>query len=169
MPLIKYLSGNNTNCPWHKDDPKEGREYLTLLNQCPFAFHSLYPYFLGFVFGANYGKNVQGDCQVCCPAEKGVDFMVKKRPYEKRFGPVVPTPWRDVIHAEVITVNGPCEYKYEPGEIIFFPTFNKEDHMCPAGLFNLFPFLNFPVPACINKSKLRCPDWNENVYYSIGE
>ncbi len=164
--IIRYLPGK-TLCPWHKDEQDTGRIYRGFTGNCPFAFHSLYPYFLGLVFGANYGWNEQGDCQVCCPAERSVDFIVKKRPYEERFGMRVPTDWRDVIHAEVVNVNGECEYEYKPGEIIFFPTFDKKNHICPAGVFNLFPFLEIPVPGCINKNKLRCPDWNENVYYSI--
>jgi uncharacterized repeat protein (TIGR04076 family) len=130
-------------------------------------FHTLYPYFLGAVFGAKYGYNEQGDCQVCCPAEKSVDVLVKVRPYDGKFEQGVPEEWRDVIHAEVINVNGPCDYNHKPGDRFVFPTCMRKRFACPAGIHNLFPFLDFQTPSCINLNRLRCPDWNENIYYAI--
>lgn len=169
---IKYLP-EKTKCVWHKDEQGTGRLYTTddLLTSgvCPIMFHTLYPYFLGSVFGAKYAYNKQGDCQVCCPAEKGVDVLVKVRPYDEKFEEGVPTNWRDVIHAEVVKVNGPCDYNHKVGDRFVFPTCMKEKFACPAGLYNLYPFLEIEMPKCINRKRLRCPDWLENVYYSIAE
>ena len=158
LELIKQLPG--TECPWH------GTTFPIPDNVCPILWHTLYPYFLGAVFGAKYGYNKQGDCQVCCPAEYGVDVLVKVRPYDKRMIEV-PKDWRDVIHAEVVKVNGPCDYNHKEGAVVLFPTYAKDKYLCPAGVFNLFPFLKIKVPSCINPYRLRCPDWKENIYYSL--
>jgi len=166
--IVTQVPGNSTNCAWHKDYTDFGKSYkLFKDNICPILFHSLYPYFLGAVFEAKYGYNEQGDCQVGCPAEKGIDTLVKIRPYNETFGKEIPTDWRDVIHAEVVKVNGPCDYAHKVGDRFFFPTYAKNQNLCPAGLFNLFPFLAIETPSCINKKRLRCPDWKENIYYSI--
>lgn len=167
---IKQLPGK-TECAWHKHNQETGKVYnhneIFTSEVCPIMFHTLYPYFLGAVFGAKYVYNEQGDCQVCCPAEKGVDVLVKVRPNDGKFEKGVPSDWRDVIHAEVIKVNGPCDYNHKVGDRFVFPTCMRTQYACPAGVYNLFPFLNIETPKCINKDKLRCPDWLENIYYSI--
>ena len=168
---IKHLPGE-TNCPWHKDCKNTGRLYehheVFTSNVCPIMWHTLYPYFLGMVFGAKYTYNEQGDCHVCCPAEFGVDVLVKKRPYDDSFKEQgVREDWRDLIHAEVMKVNGACDYHHEVGDKFVFPTCFMTKAPCPAGVFNAFPFLNIEVPKCINKDRLRCPDWLENVYYKL--
>jgi uncharacterized repeat protein (TIGR04076 family) len=149
-------------CPWNN---KSG---YTFNLQCPILWHSLYPYFLGMLFGAKYGYNEQGDCQVCCPAEHGVDVVVKMRPNDGKFPLWVPIDWRDVIHADVVKVNGECDYGYKVGDRIVFPTCRKDSYKCPAGVHNMFPFMNIKMPKCINKSRVRCPDWKEQVYYDLG-
>jgi uncharacterized repeat protein (TIGR04076 family) len=167
---ITQLAGE-TNCPWHKDNQETGRIYE--LNEilpskiCPIMFHTLYPYFLGAVFGAKYAYNEQGDCNVCCPAEKGVDVLVKVRHNDGKFEKRVPSDWRDVIHAEVVKVNGVCDYGHQVGDRFVFPTCMKKDYVCPAGVNNLFPFMKLEIPKCINLKRLRCPDWAENIYYSL--
>jgi uncharacterized repeat protein (TIGR04076 family) len=167
---IRQLPGK-TDCPWHKDNQEAGKVYaadeLLTSGVCPIMFHTLYPYFLGAVFGARYKYNEQGDCQVCCPAEKGVDVLVKVRPNDGTFEPGVPSDWRDVIHAEVVRVNGPCDYGHKVGDRFVFPTCMKKAYACPAGFYNLYPFVDIEVPKCINRNRLRCPDWMENIYYSI--
>ena len=167
---IKQLP-SKTKCPWHRNYQDTGKVYradeLFTSAVCPIMFHTLYPYFLGALFGAKYSYNEQGDCQVCCPAEKGVDVLVKVRPNDGKFEEGVPADWRDVIHAEVVRVNGPCDYGHQVGDRFVFPTCMKDRYACPAGVFNLFPFLQIEVPKCINKRRLRCPDWLENIYYSI--
>ena len=157
--MIKQLPG--PKCPWR------GETFPILDYVCPILWHTLYPYFLGAVFGAKYGYNDQGDCQVCCPAEYGVDLLVRVRPYDK-YMKGVPKKWRDVIHAKVERVNGPCDYNHTEGDTILFPTYAKDKYLCPAGIYNLFPFLKIKVPSCINLHRLRCPDWKENIYYDIG-
>ncbi len=168
---IKQLPGK-TACPWHKEHQESGKLYkadeIFTSHVCPIMFHTLYPYFLGALFGAKYAYNEQGDCQVCCPAEKGVDVLVKVRPNDGKFEEGVPGDWRDVIHAEVVKVNGPCDYNHKVGDRFVFPTCMKTKFACPAGVYNLFPFLNIETPKCINPNRLRCPDWLENIYYSLG-
>ena len=146
-------------CPWNN---KIGNTFSNA--ECPILWHTMYPYFLGLSFNANLFK---GDCCVCCPAEKGIDLMVKVRPYDSRFKGMVPEDWRDVIHAEVVRVHGLCDYGYVVGQIFLFPTFAKERHDCPAGIYNIFPFMDIKIPSCINKKKLRCPDWKEEVIYGL--
>lgn len=167
---IAQLPGK-TDCPWHKEHQGEGKVYsadeIFTSGVCPIMFHTLYPYFLGALFGAKYAYNERGDCQVCCPAEKGVDVVVKMRPNDGKFEPGVPADWRDVIHADVVAVNGPCDYNHKVGDRFVFPTCMKKSFACPAGVYNLYPFLKIETPKCINPERLRCPDWLENIYYSI--
>lgn len=148
-------------CPWNN---KNGR---ILGGHCPIMWHTLYPYFFGALFGAKYGYNESGDCQVCCPAEFGVDTIVKVKPNDGKFPGWVPANWKNVIHAEVVKVNGFCSYDYQVDERIVFPTCLKKRFRCPAGIHNMFPFLNIRVPKCINPKRVRCPDWKENVYFSV--
>jgi uncharacterized repeat protein (TIGR04076 family) len=167
---IRHLPGK-TDCPWHKAHQETGKVFredeIFTGRVCPIMFHTLYPYFLGALFGAKYAYNEHGDCQVCCPAEKGVDVIVKVRPNDGAFEEGVPSDWRDVIHAEVVAVNGHCDYGHKVGDRFVFPTCMKTRYACPAGIHNMFPFLKIETPSCINPRRLRCPDWKENVYYSL--
>lgn len=169
---ISQLSGE-TQCPWHKDNKETGKVYrsdeIFPNNICPIMYHTLYPYFLGFCFGAKYVYNDHGDCNVCCPAEKGVDVLVRKMHNDGKFELGVPSDWRDVIHAEVVKVKGDCDYGYKVGDRFVFPTCMRTKYLCPAGVNNMFPFFKIKIPKCINLEKLRCPDWNENIYYSLKE
>ena len=167
--IIRQLPGE-TNCPWHKKNVETGKDYQEpeiFGGICPIMWHTLYPYFLGALYGARYTYNEHGDCHVCCPAEKGVDVLVKVRANDGGFPPEVPAEWRDVIFAEVVKVNGVCDYDHRVGERFVFPTCMKEHFVCPAGVHNLFPFLQLAIPKCINYEKLRCTDWLENIYYAI--
>jgi len=168
--LIKQLPGE-TKCRWHEAHQCTGKIYETdeifPSKICPVMFHTLYPYFLGALYGAKFTYNKEGDCHVCCPAEKGVDVLVKVRSNDGKFESGVPGDWRDVIYAEVVKVNGVCDYEHKVGDRFVFPTCMKQRFMCPAGLNNLFPFLKIEPPKCINMSRLRCPDWEDNIYYSI--
>lgn len=172
MIKVRHLPGQ-TECPWHKNGQESGSEYsdksMFMSGVCPIMFHTLYPYFLGAVFGAKYHYNKDGDCQVCCPAERGVDVIVRVRPNDGTFEKDVPIDWRDVIHAEVVAVHGACDYKHKVGDRFIFPTCAKTKYACPAGIHNLFPFLKIQIPKCMNTKRLRCTDWMENVYYSIEE
>jgi len=146
-------------CPWHK----EGRDYSfaeIFPNVCPYLYHSLYPYFLGLLYGA---ESMQ-DIWVCCPAEFGVDTYVRKVDNRGEFD--IPDDWW-VIYAEVVKVNGDCPHGHEVGDKIVFPTCWKKKYICPAGVNNIFPFLDLEVPKCINKKRLRCTDWKQDVYYGI--
>ena len=167
---VKQLPGK-TECPWHKEHREAGKTYeadeLFASKVCPIMFHTLYPYFLGALYGAKYTYNEHGDCHVCCPAEKGVDVLVKFRPNDGKFEKGVPENWRNVIYAEVVKVNGPCDYGHKVGNRFVFPNCMKKKYACPAGINNLFPFLKIEIPKCINLKRLRCPDWLENIYYSL--
>jgi hypothetical protein len=155
---ITQLPAESTTCPWNNNGIIFGRF-------CPILYHTLYPYFLGLLFGAKFGSGNGEDVYVCCPAEKGIDTIVKKRPNDGSFGDSVPDGWRDVIYAEVIHNHG-CE-RHGFGSRLVFPSCRKNKYVCPAGINNMFPFLNLPLPSCINLKKLRCPDWKENIYYSL--
>ena len=171
---IKHLPGE-TDCVWHREHKEHGKDYgphnILPSNVCPIMYHTLYPYFLGALFGARYAYNEQGDCQVCCPAAKGVDVLVKVRPNDGKFEAGVDADWRDVIHAEVVAVHGDCPYRHKVGDRIVFPTTRsmRTQYMCPAGFNNLFPFLKIDIPSCIDFDRVRCPDWMENIYYRIDE
>jgi hypothetical protein len=149
-------------CPWTYKG-----EMPFPVTTCPILWHTLYPYFLGFVFGAKYSES--GDCNVGCPAPKGIDLVVKKRPYEET--PLydermidIPENWRDVIHAEVVKVNGPCDYNHKVGDLVLFPTYAKDKYVCPARVYNRFLYYPMGTFKCIGMNrKLRCPDWKENI------
>jgi uncharacterized repeat protein (TIGR04076 family) len=169
---VKQLPGT-TQCPWHKENMAGGKVYgeeeIFASHVCPILWHTLYPYFLGALYGAKFTYNEKGDCHVCCPAEKGVDLLVRVRPNDGKFESGVPSDWRDVIHAEVVQVNGLCDYDHKVGDRFVFPTCMKSRYACPAGIHNLFPFLPLEAPKCINRKRIRCTDWLENIYYSIDE
>ena len=90
---IAHLPGE-THCAWHAKDQASGKVYrndgIFPSGVCPIMFHTLYPYFLGALFGAKYAYNEQGDCQVCCPAAKSVDVLVRVRPNDGKFETGVP-------------------------------------------------------------------------------
>ena len=167
---VKYLPGK-TMCTWHKKNSAEGHLYssdeIFPKNVCPIMFHTLYPYFLGAIFGAKYNYNDEGDCQVCCPAEKSVDVLVKERPNDGSFGDDVASDRHKVFFAEVVKVNGHCPYGHSVGDKLIFPVSDRENYACSAAINNIFPFLKIKIPDCINLKRLRCPDWLENVFFSI--
>jgi hypothetical protein len=155
MGKLPDITSNHdcAKCNWRGD--QTGFE-----NDCPILLHSLYPYFLGLLYKADM-QNIW----VCCPAEHGIDVLIRRETNNGQF-PDVPNDWW-VIYAEVVKVNGDCDYEYILGEKILFPTCYKKEFICPAGVNNIFPFLDIEVPKCINKKKLRCPDWKDTVYYEI--
>ena len=159
MMMISQLPCK-TKCGWSHPEGKVYNEFYAYFDACPILNHTLYPYFLGLYYKAD-----MQDIWVCCPAEKGVDVLVRR---ENNNGTIygVPDDWW-IIYAEVVKVHGHCPHDYNVGDRIFFPCFCKSKFMCPAGLNNIFPFLNAEVPSCINPKRLRCPDWKEDVYYSI--
>jgi len=166
--MIRQLPFGSSSCPWYKDKDKIKEFYPHQIHKCcPILYHTLYPYFLGLLFGADYGYP-DGECPVCCPAEKGLDLKVKMGPNDGKFKSV-PDDWRDVIYAEVVEKHGKCPWLHYVGERIVFPTYDKGGHMCPGGFNNIFPFLQIPYEtySCINLNALRCPDWQNQVYYEV--
>jgi len=167
LPTIKQHPCN-AQCPWH-GTYKDGKEYdkdsIFPDGICPFLYHSLYPYFLGLLYHAD-----MQDIWVCCPAEKGVDVLVRRQinaepPYYKPKFESVNRDWW-VIYAEV--VNEPeCPYKHYKGQRLLFPTADKKQWLCPAGLNNMWPFLKLEIPTCINLKNIRCPDWKDTITYDI--
>jgi len=145
---VKLLPGKEVDCVWHKKYIKTGKNFkhteLFPNNVCPILYHTLYPYFLGALFGAKYAYNEYGDCQVCCPAFEGVDVIVKVRANDGKFPKGVDEDWINVIYAEIIAVRGKCDYNHKVGDRIVFPTTRsmRTQHICPAGLHNFFPFLD---------------------------
>jgi len=144
-------------CPWHGCHP-DGKEYtpdeIFPHGVCPYLYHSLYPYFLGLLYGAEEMQNIW----VCCPAEHGVNCYVRKDTMDDGW-------W--TIYAEITSIGEGCPYNHYKGQTIIFPTGNKKQYLCPAGVNNIFPFLDLEVPSCINKKKIKCPDWKDPIYYDI--
>jgi len=160
---IKQLPGK-VFCTWHKDNQVFGKIYkdgqIFPGKVCPFLYHSLYPYFLGLLYHAN-----MNNIHVCCPAEEGVDLYVKRADSNTIFRAIPESYW--IIYAEIVAVNGECDYNHEVGQNILFPDCFKKEYMCPAAINNIFPFLDIEIPKCINLNKLRCPDWKEDLYFSL--
>jgi len=161
FPVIKQHVCES-DCPWHGCHA-DGKEYsdneILPRGICPFLYHSLYPYFLGLLYHAD-----MQDIWVCCPAEKGVDVLIRREEPNHSFGHVPPHWW--VIYAEVVNV-GECPNGHVLGQKLLFPMNDKLNHLCPAGLNNVFPFLDLEVPKCINPKRLRCPDWRDTIYYEV--
>ncbi len=170
--MIHYLGGE-TKCGWHEQYKDHGKDYQDneIFPMCPFLYHSLYPYYLGLMFGAKFKvkeDGVHGTSyayqNVCCPAEKGIGTVIRIRENDGRYD--VPKHWKTVIHAEVVRVYGDCPYGHKLKDKFIFPGASMRKWLCPAGLNNIFPFLKLDIPKCINLAKLRCPDWMENIYYT---
>jgi uncharacterized repeat protein (TIGR04076 family) len=163
------LSGER-KCPWHRRY-KKGKIFFfqEIFPQgiCPWLYNSVYPYFLGLFYGARFSWNKQGDCNVCCPAAKGVDVIVRLRPNDGTFDPRISSSMKFVIFAEVISLSGECPYRHKVGQKIPFPTSMAEHFLCPAAFHNIFPLMQVKPPACIEINKLRCPDWNDVIYLGI--
>lgn len=165
---MRIQQGNNQkDCFWHKDRPGRIFENDEIFpsNMCPILYHTLYPYFLGFHFGARYSYNKEGDCQVSCPAAKGVDTIVRKRDNDGSHDKRILPERRHVIFADVVRVHGDCPCKHKVGDRFIFPDCMKEYYMCPAALNNIFPFLRVQAPPCISMNQLRCPDWEKPVFF----
>lgn len=150
-----------TTCPYHRN--QEGKIYSAdeILPQgiCPWLYNSVYPYLLGLLYGARFEYNAEGDCNVCCPAAKGVDTLIRLRPNDGSFDPRVGKNMNFVIFAEVVKVHGECSYGHVEGQKFIFPTCMKEHYLCPAAFHNAFPLMSLTPPSCIDKNNLRCPDW----------
>jgi uncharacterized repeat protein (TIGR04076 family) len=157
---IEQLPCDKT-CPYHLD--KKGKVYhieeILPYKVCPWLYNSVYPYFLGLLYGARFKSNAEGDCNVCCPAANGVDTIVKLRPNDGSFDPRISKEMKFVIFAEVVKVHGDCPSGHKVGQRIPFPTCMKGRYMCPAAFHNVFSLMTLDLPPCIDRDNLRCPDW----------
>jgi len=157
---IEKLTCENT-CAYHTN--KKGKlfveEEILPDGVCPWLYNTVYPYFLGLLYGARFDFNKEGDCNVCCPATHGVDTIVRLRSNDGSFGPRIEKDTKFVIYAEIIKVNGNCPYGHREGQKIPFPTCMKMHFMCPAAFHNAFSVMKPNIPSCIDKNNLRCPDW----------
>lgn len=156
-------------CPWHRRHPagKTFTQDEILPNGCcPWLYHTLYPYFLGLQYGARFTYNAEGDCNVGCPAARGVDLIVRKRPYENGLDPRI-TDHRPVIFADVVAIHGSCPYGHVVGQRILYPLCMNEYYLCPAAFHDAFPLMRLDPPPCIDRREVRCPDWAEEIRYDI--
>jgi len=157
-------------CPWHGQN-EEGKVYDSkgILPQgiCPWLYHSLYPYFLGLFYNAKFAYNEMGDCNVCCPAAKGIDLVVKRRRNDGNIHPDVDKHWDFVIFADVVKVHEDCPANHKVGDRFIFPTVMKKEFMCTAGFNHVFPLLDLERPKCLDKQAVRCPDWNNPVFFDV--
>jgi len=159
-------------CPWHGKH-KKGKLFSSpeIFPQgvCPWLYNSIYPYFLGLYYGARFSWNEEGDCNVCCPAAKGVDIVVRLRPNDGKFDKRIAPSMKFVIFAEIVSVLGNCPHGHSVGQRIIFPTCMVEHFMCPAAWHNIFPLMQPKLPLCIDLKNLRCPDWNDMIYFDISK
>jgi len=162
---IKQVTKSD-ECKYYKRRKTFNDKKIFPNNVCPLLYHTLYPYFLGLFYGAKFKYNKKGDCNVGCPAVNGIDAIVKKRKNDGSLDARIGSNISFVIYAEVIR-KGKCPYHHKVGDKFIFPTCMKEEYMCPAGLNNLFPLLDMKLPKCIDKTRLRCPDWSINITYDI--
>lgn len=148
-------------CAYHTNEEGEVFDHDSILPHgiCPWLYHSVYPYFLGLLYGAKFDWNEYGDCNVCCPALEGVDTIVKLRDNDGSFDPRISPDVKFVIFAEIVAVRGHCPYDHKVGQRFPFPTCMKEHYLCPAAFNNVFPLMELEPPSCIDHSNLRCPDW----------
>ena len=162
--------GNCHSCAWHGKN-ENGKEYTSKeilpQNICPWLYHTLYPYFLGLLYGAKFTYNEKGDCHVCCPAAKGVDLVVKRRDNDGNIHPDVTDDMKYVIFADVVKVNGECPSNHKVGDRFIFPTVNKEKFLCTAAFNHTFPLMDTKKPKCLDKKSIKCPDWKTPVYFDI--
>ncbi len=157
-------------CPWHRLH-KRGRLFgideVVPQGGCPWLYNSVYPYFLGLLYGARFGWNEKGDCNACCPAASGVDVIVRKRDNDGSFDSRIPADMKYVIFAEVVAVHRPCPYGHVVGERIPFPTCMVRYFLCPAAFHNAFPLMRLKPPPCIDLAEVRCPDWNDVITFDL--
>jgi len=164
---VKKLFGE-FHCQWHGPGAETMDEQRLFPGGCcPWLYHSLYPYFLGILYGAKFDYNEQGDCHVGCPAAKGIDAVVMKRANDGTFDPRIGPDMGFVIFAEVVGRHGDCPYGNEVGQRIIFPTSMSHHYSCPAAFNNLFPLLGLEPPSCIDRSRMRCPDWDNPIEFSV--
>ena len=166
---IEQLPVTIKTCKWHRNENGQIFNADNTLpgGVCPWLYHSVYPYFLGLLYGARFDYNEDGDCQVCCPASEGVNTVVRKRENDGSFDPRISSEMTYVIFADVVKVKGDCPNGHMIGDKIIFPTCMPDYYMCPAGYNNIFPFLDLEPPRCIDKNRLRCPDWEVEISYRI--
>ncbi|MCP4602609.1 MAG: hypothetical protein GY847_19190 [Proteobacteria bacterium] len=157
-------------CAWHKAQ-RDGKTFefdeIFPSNCCPILYHSLYPYFLGLLYGAKFNYNDHGDCNVSCPAANGVDAVVKKRKNDGSFDSRISKKMEFVIHAEITGINTECPQGHCIGDIVVFPTCMMDHYLCPAGFNNVFPFMDYELPGCIDRDNLRCPDGDDVIHYAV--
>ncbi len=137
---------------------------------CPWLYHSVYPYMLGLIYGARFSYNEEGDSNAGCPAVHGVDTVVRRRDNDGSVDDRISDDTEWVVYAEVVRV-GECPRGHKVGDRFVFPTCLREHYVCPAGFNNAFPLLDADVPPCIDRARVRCPDWvDENmVSYDVRE
>jgi|TARA_Y100000294_G_scaffold172052_1_gene186284 uncharacterized repeat protein (TIGR04076 family) len=157
-------------CPWHQAN-ENGKEYqseeILPQNVCPWLYHTLYPYFLGLLYGAKFDYNDKGDCHVCCPATHGVDLVVKRRENDGNIHKEVSDDMKFAIFADVVKVNGDCPSNHKAGDRFVFPTVKKEAYLCTAGFNHTFPLMDIEKPSCLNKKAVKCPDWKNPVFFDV--
>jgi uncharacterized repeat protein (TIGR04076 family) len=143
-----------------------GKEQVLPNNICPWLYHSVYPYMLGLLYGADFRYNENGDANVNCPAADGCQTLVRKRPFPNDVitDNRIDSKNNFVIYAEIIKV-GTCPSQHVIGEIFLFPTCLKEHHLCPAAWYQAFPLMNLLPPDCVDLHNIRCPDWE--LYMTI--
>lgn len=165
---IEQLPGQKL-CQWHRK--REGQTFkeedILPNGVCPWLYHTLYPYFLAFLYGAKFDFNEEGDVHVSCPAVEGVNTIVRKRDNDGTFDPRIGSDMKFVIFGEVVKVKGHCPYGHKEGDRILFPTCMPQHYMCPAAFNNIFPFLDLEPPSCIDKDHLRCPDWLVEIGFRV--
>ena len=71
------------------------------------------------------------------------------------------------VYADVVKVNEECPSNHKVGDRFVFPTVWKEKFLCSAGYNHAFSLMNLKPPKCLDKKAVRCPKWNEPVFYDV--
>ena len=164
-----FQNKNAIGCTYHPEDTRkiyEG-EKIYPYGICPWLYYATYPYMLGLLYGADFKYNEMGDAWVMCPAKDGCRTFVRRRKHPGIFEDErISIENTFVIYVEVASV-GECPAGHKEGDKFVFPTCMKEHYACPAAWFHAFPFMGEPVPGCIDRDAIRCPDWKSDVTLKV--
>ena len=172
-------------CNYHTVGAHVCNNHLVPFGLCDEAYHSIYPYALGLLYGASFQKTNKDEVVVRCPSKH--EYIVLKiyckrinwkmyllniiKNIVNKFKPVSIARHRIVI--EVVEIEGKCDAGIKVGQKFDFNlgdlqlTLNKiislgsDNSCCPAAFNNIYPFLLW------YKDNHKFPWSSKNLYFSI--
>lgn len=170
---LRVLSRDTHKCRYHKKDQHYSQQQMVPRGLCIEAFHSIYPFALGLLYGANKNR-----FQVMCPKGE-VIFDVRREPVDSikklkfhlkslidPFYPVDPRKHKVLI--KVVECKGICLKKHEGGQEFEFNQ-EKRTELCPAAFDSIFPYIyayetSKKIP---DYCSLSCQDHLTNVVFAL--